>query len=294
MRVRMLASAALIILSCAARADGYQVGPSIKPGPTGWKYQFTPYGWVPWVDGDATIKGRNFEVSETPVEVLETLDFAWMSYMQARRGAVTLFSDVIYAENTNSDSIARSKTFSPHVSGTLGAALSADYRFWIVEAGAMYETNRWRLGNNFGGETDTWLEMLGGGRYWHQELDVDVALAGTLNVDGFVVSGSRALARSGGVDWIDPFIGLRLHYKPTAGEEFIVRGDIGGFGIGSQFTWQAIATYNWFLFQHDGLTVDGYAGWKALSVDYDEGTGVSRYEFDVLQQGPVLGLTGRF
>ena len=76
MRVRMLASAALIILSCAARADGYQVGPSIKPGPTGWKYQFTPYGWVPWVDGDATIKGRNFEVSETPVEVLETLDFA--------------------------------------------------------------------------------------------------------------------------------------------------------------------------------------------------------------------------
>ena len=51
-----------------------------------------------------------------------------------------------------------------------------------------------------------------------------------------------------------------------------MRGDIGGFGIGSQFTWQAIATYNWFLFQHDGLTVDGYAGWKALLVDYDEGT----------------------
>ena len=73
-----------------------------------------------------------------------------------------------------------------------------------------------------------------------------------------------------------------------------MRGDIGGFGLGSQFTWQAIATYNWFLFQHDGLTVDGYAGWKALSVDYDEGTGVGRYEFDALQQGPVLGLTGRF
>ena len=135
--------------------------------------------------------------------------------MQARRGAVTLFSDVIYADVGNSDSFATSKTFSRHVSGTLGAALSADYRYWIVEAGGMYETNRWRLGNNYGGETDTWLEMLGGGRYWHQELDVDVALAGTLNVDGLVISGSRALARSGGVDWIDPFIGLRLHYKPT-------------------------------------------------------------------------------
>jgi hypothetical protein len=293
MRVPALASAALIVLSCAAGADGYQIGSSIKPGPTGWKYQFTPYGWTPWVDGDATIKGRNFEVSETPVQAVESLNFAWMSYMQARRGAVTLFSDVIYVDAGNSDSFATSKTLS-HVSGTLGTALSADYRYWIVEAGAMYELNRWRLGNNFGAETDTWLEMLGGGRYWHQELEVDVALAGTLNIDGLVISGSRALARSGDVDWIDPFIGLRLHYKPTAGEEFTVRGDIGGFGLGSQFTWQAIATYNWFLFRHDSLTVDGYAGWKALSVDYDEGTGVSRYEFDVLQQGPVIGLTGRF
>ena len=25
-----------------------------------------------------------------------------------------------------------------------------------------------------------------------------------------------------------------------------------------------------------------------------EGTGTGRYEFDVLQQGPVLGITGRF
>ena len=161
------------------------------------------------------INGREFAVSENPVQVLESLDFAWMSYMQARRGAITLFSDVIYADVSNSGSFATSKTFSPHVSGTLGAALSADYRYWIVEAGGMYETNRWNFGNNYGGETDTWLEMLAGGRYWHQELDVDVALAGTVNLDGLVVSGARATARSGVVEWIDPFLGLRMRYKPA-------------------------------------------------------------------------------
>ncbi len=58
----------------------------------------------------------------------------------------------------------------------------------------MYETNRWNFGNDYGAETDTWLEMLAGGRYWHQELDVDVALAGTVNVDGLIVSG---IARAG-------------------------------------------------------------------------------------------------
>jgi len=42
------------------------------------------------------------------------------------------------------------------------------------------------------------------------------------------------------------------------------------------------------------MLIDGYAGWRALSVDYAQGTGVERFEFDVLQQGPVMGITGRF
>ena len=56
----------------------------------------------------------------------------------------------------------------------------------------MYETNRFNFGNTYGAETDGWIEMLGGVRYWNQKLDVDVALAGTLNVDGLIVSGARA------------------------------------------------------------------------------------------------------
>ncbi len=293
MRVPALASAALILFSCAARADGYQPNSTISPGPTGWHFQFTPYGWLPWVNGDAVIRGREFAVSEDPVQVLESLDFAWMSYMQAKRGAITLFSDIIYADVSNSDSFARSKTFSPHVSGTLGAALSSDYRYWIVEAGATGELSRYKLGHG-PGETDTALELLGGVRYWRQELDVDVALAGTLNVDGLIVSGSRAIARSGVVDWFDPFVGARIRHQPHPGQEIILRGDLGGFGIGSQFTWHVLATYSSYLGTHAGISYDGYLGYKALSVDYDEGTGTGRYEFDVIQQGPVVGITGRF
>ena len=45
---------------------------------------------------------------------------------------------------------------------------------------------------------------------------------------------------------------------------------------------------------HGPLTLDGYVGWRALSVDYETGEGHSRYEFDVLQHGPVVGFTGRF
>jgi len=109
-----------------------------------------------------------------------------------------------------------------------------------------------------------------------------------------VIWGMRAIARSGVVEWIDPFLGARLHYVPAPGEEVIVRGDVGGFGAGSKFTWQAIATYNWYLGTHAAIVFDGYLGYKALSVDYQEGSGTGRYEFDVIQQGPVMGITGRF
>jgi hypothetical protein len=216
-----------------------------------------------------------------------------MSYQQMQRGAITLFSDVIYADVADSTDLVTSKTFSPHVAGTLGAALSADYRCWIVEAGFMYETNRFKWGNS-AAETDTNLDLLAGLRYWHQELDVNVALAGTLNVDGLIVSGATALARSGGVDWADPFIGARLTHTLHPGEELMLRGDFGGFGVGSQFTWQLLGTYTSYLGSHAGIDFNGYLGYKALSVDYDQGVGTGRYEFDVIQHGPVVGLNGRF
>jgi hypothetical protein len=35
-------------------------------------------------------------------------------------------------------------------------------------------------------------------------------------------------------------------------------------------------------------------GYKALSVDYAQGSGVSRYEYDVTMHGPIFGIPARF
>jgi len=64
------------------------------------------------------------------------------------------------------------------------------------------------------------------------------------------------------------------------------------FGAGSQFTWQALATYNWQMCSFGPMRVDGYAGWRALRVDYETGSGVGRYDFNVLQAGPRRRLHG--
>jgi hypothetical protein len=63
-------------------------------------------------------------------------------------------------------------------------------------------------------------------------------------------------------------------------KEIVLRGDVGGFGAGSQFSWQAIATYNLPLCEIHGIPVDSYVGFRALSADFSQGSGRSRFEFD--------------
>ena len=48
------------------------------------------------------------------------------------------------------------------------------------------------------------------------------------------------------------------------------------------------------LFERTGYDFDAYIGYKALSVDYSEGSGNRQYRYDAVQHGPVLGGTLRF
>jgi hypothetical protein len=85
-----------------------------------------------------------------------------------------------------------------------------------------------------------------------------------------------------------------VQHQLAPGQEIEIRGDLGGFGAGSQFSWQAIATYNRPLCMVHGIPVDGYLGFRALSADFSQGSGRSRFEWDNVIYGPVIGVTMRF
>ncbi|MFA5955057.1 hypothetical protein [Hyphomicrobium sp.] len=247
-----------------------------------WSLIFTTYGWIPWMSGNMTVKGRPLDVNVDPSQVFGHLDWstlpAWMSYAEARRGPVGLFNDVVYASLDGSKGFAKALP-----GGDLQANVSVNYTQAIVEFGGAYEV--WG-GHNPVLSGSTAIDLIAGGRYWHQDTDV----AGTLAFDPFV----KETVRSGSVDWVDPFIGLRLRNQLGAGEELMVRADFGGFGVGSDSSWQVLATYNWQMCVLYGHVLDGYVGYRALSVDYSQGSGATRYEYDVLQQGPVVGSTLHF
>jgi hypothetical protein len=256
-----------------------------------WTYSFTTYAWTPWLSGDLTIKGRSFDVDVTAGQVLEALDWsgipAWFSYAEARKGRLTLFNDIAYAKLSGSNDFAKS---GPAGAVTLTGNIAAEYEQAIVEVGAAYEI--WS--GDHPGLGPSAFDILAGGRYWHQDATVSANVSTDLGLPGIDFDGNRFFARSGSKDWVDPFIGARLRQHLAPGQNLTVRGDVGGFDVGSDFTWQVIATYDFQLCVTDRYAIDGYLGYRALSVDYSDGSGPNRYEFDAVQQGPVLGARVRF
>jgi hypothetical protein len=54
----------------------------------------------------------------------------------------------------------------------------------------------------------------------------------------------------------------------------MLRGDVGGFGLASQFAWQAVGVYS-YAWQFDGYALAGVLGYRALGVTYSEGSGIN-------------------
>lgn len=67
-------------------------------------------------------------------------------------------------------------------------------------------------------------------------------------------------------DWWDPYVGLRARYNFTPAIYIIGRGDIGGFGVGSDLMWQAEAALGFQLTR----SIYTELGYRALSFDYNQ------------------------
>jgi hypothetical protein len=247
-----------------------------------WTLSFTPYSWLAGLNGDVTVKGRTADIDVGPLEVLEDLDgVPWMSYAEARTGRFALYNDIVYAPL--GIDVSRVRSFGGL---TLDGGLGVDIEQLIIEAGAIYEIAR--LGSS------TALDLLAGARYWRQEASIHLALTATLDVAGLSLSGTRAIARAGDVDWVDPLIGFRVRHRLAPGQELMVRGDVGGFGAGSEFSWNVVGAYSFEIGVYRWATVSGVLGYRALAVDFEKSSGASRYDYDVVQHGPLLGLTLSF
>lgn len=121
------------------------------------------------------------------------------------------------------------------------------------------------------------FEVLLGGRY--MSLEPKISLTGPV-----------ARSAEGRKDWLDPVIGGRYWTKLAARWDLVARADVGGFGVGSDLTWNLAV--NAILRASDSVSV--VLGYRLLEVDLEEGRGRERFVYDMTTSGPQVGVAFHF
>jgi hypothetical protein len=131
-----------------------------------------------------------------------------------------------------------------------------------------------------------YVDYYAGIRWWHNDIDMNY------NVDIPIANINVPLNWSGTYDWYDPVIGARWTYPINEKWSVRLRGDVGGFGIESDFTAavEAVALYN--INEEWQIKVS----FKSLWVDYEEGTEGTKdyFAYDTVNFGPIVGITYKF
>ena len=109
---------------------------------------------------------------------------------------------------------------------------------------------------------------------------------------GFQRGFGFSTASSGSLTWVDPVVGLRLRHQFTPSQDIRLMGDIGGFGLQSSLTWQAVAAYN-YAWQFTGYQLAGVLGFRALGVNYSAISRDPSNGINLVLYGPIVGASVR-
>lgn len=285
------AAFASVLFSLYAFATRAAEPPAMAPAPapalSDWTFRFVPYAWMPSMNGTQTIRGRSVDVNASFIDVLQKSNTiaALMGDFEMRRGALALYGDVVWTNVTFDADHTSVRSPEPGIVGTVGASLGLGVDQIIIELGAAYEVFR---NGPFS------MDVVAGTRFWREKGSISLSLPATVDLGGLTVTSDRAIAASGWVSWVDPLVGARLRYEAAPGHTLFLRGDVGGFGAGSRSSWQAVGGYEFDFATSGKVTWSGILGYRALSVDYRKGSGADLFRFDMLQHGPVLGVSARF
>ncbi|TMJ25263.1 MAG: hypothetical protein E6G95_16360 [Alphaproteobacteria bacterium] len=261
--------------------------------PDPWRVNAVLYGWAINISGNVTARNQTLDTNASTLDLLQKSNSltGFMGYFEADKGRAGLYADLVYANlGFGADHVGyRNPIFGLKITTTASAALT--YQLFIADVGGLYEIVRWPGADG----SSTAIDGLLGFRYWNNSIAATFDATANINFSNLHIERSfgLAVARSDVVQWVDPVFGLRLRHRFTPNQEIFVRGDIGGFGLGSQFTWQAVAAYS-YAWQFTGYQIAAAVGFRALGVNYTSGSGVDTVGINEVLYGPVIGASFRF
>jgi len=223
-----------------------------------WNFSIEPYLLAANIEGDASVgRAVGAEVDVDTGDILENLKMAMMIHGEAHHpeGWGIIFDYGFM------------KLGADGVSST-GGVIDAEVRQGTLE---LLGARRFDLAKSY-------YEIYGGIRWWDNDID--------LFINPAILPGSATASIN--QDWVDPVIGIRFTTSLSRDWELVLRGDIGGFGVSSDFSGLLAAGAHYRFRELISLDIQ----YKALWVDYEDGNrGTPGYfAYDTVTHGPVIGV----
>ncbi len=227
-----------------------------QTAPATWTYLGELYLMFPNMKGQTTVRNLpEVTVDANESDILGNLKFGAMFYLEASNGDWSISSDFIYMK--------------------LGQGLEGSRL--ITGGNAEMEELAWELAGLK--RVAPWLDLGAGGRL--VSLGVGLDMTSALGND---LSGNASKT------WVDPIVIARAQGAIQQKWIWQLRGDLGGFGIGSDFTWQLQANAGYRFSKLFQATL----GYRYIGIDYDQGSGTDRFLYDVDTFGWVVRLGFHF
>ncbi|MEB7884024.1 hypothetical protein [Serratia fonticola] len=246
-------------VSLPALASDAPVSPSLAAAPAdsdSWQFSGGPYLWGAGIRGYVGNHSTGPTFMKTDFnDIVSNLDVAVMAMGEARKGPVSLLVDLMYIETTTRSDL-------PADAGA--EHLDIDSKSFTGFMGGSYTVL---------GDDTARLDVAGGVRAWYSGSTISLH-------DG----PEGGLSGSDNATWADALVGLRGQVE-LSDRFWVSSWGLGGAGQ-ARADWDVAGLVGWdFL---PGFSA--VAGYRAMGVNYRH----NDFVYDIVQQGPLLGISGRF
>lgn len=222
-----------------------------------WNFVAAPYLLFASMNGDIIIRDVPIEVDASAGDIFENLDFALMLYFEAYNDNWVLIFDGIYM-NLGQDG---ETIFT-------GRKTKVDLKQLALDFKGMYRVTNW--------------------------FDAGVGFRiNSLNAMASIAAGEILPGRK--IEqvetWFDPLLVARAKTDFNGSSwKMKLAGDLGGFGIGSDFTWQLKPSLGYQFSKLFSMDLS----YRWISIDYNTGNGDDYFKYDMVTSGPEIGFLFSF
>ena len=256
MNKKTMAWTSAVILSLALA--GTAPGALAQSKSDKWQWRGTIYLWLPSVNGATNMPADSggTTISADVDQILDSLDFAFMGQLEARKGRWGGFTDLIYLDLSNDQTNTRSVNFSGP-GGIINVPANASMYANMDLKGLV-----WTLAGTYTAVEKPGYEMLvlGGVRYLGLDIDLNWQASGNI---GSLPPVARSGSSSASPDYWDAIIGVRGRADLGKSNWYVpYYVDIGtgnsnntwqaALGLGYRFKWgEVTAAYRYLDYNFD-------------------------------------------